>query len=136
MAKVARRHIRKMMLVGLLGLLCVPSLGFCVRAAHAAEPDRDPWFGRDKALHFSFSAGLATSAYAVSAIATDDRRWRVFNGTTFALLCGVAKETSDALGAGDPSWRDLTWDVVGTATGVLVSYGADRLITWLRSPAN
>ena len=29
---------------------------------------------------------------------------------------------------GDPSWRDFTWDVVGTTTGVLVGWLIDRYL--------
>ena len=41
--------------------------------AAAADPDPDPWLGRDKALHFGVSAGIATASYAVSAAVFDAR---------------------------------------------------------------
>ena len=39
-----------------------------------------------------------------------------------ALAAGAAKELWDVAGPGDASWRDFTWDVVGTATGVAVAF--------------
>ena len=91
-----------------------------------AEPDSDPWFGRDKALHFAASASLATVVYAGASLVTDDGPTRVAAAATVALGAGVLKEAWDLTGHGDASWRDLTWDVVGTTTGVLFAY-ADRL---------
>jgi putative lipoprotein len=64
----------------------------------------------------------------VSALKTSDPLTRAAAGATLALGAGIAKELLDLAGTGDPSWRDLTWDVVGTATGVLVASGIDYLI--------
>ena len=94
--------------------------------AHAAEPD--PWFGQDKALHFTISAGLATAGYGVTAAVSDDRTWRVPVGATLALGAGVGKELYDLSGRGDASWRDLTWDVLGTATGLGLALLVDHLV--------
>jgi len=97
-------------------------------ARPAMAADRDPWFGRDKALHFSASATLAMVGYGVGALKTPDPLTRPAVGATLGLSAGIAKELLDLAGTGDPSWRDLTWDVVGTATGVLVASGIDYLI--------
>jgi putative lipoprotein len=101
-------------------------------AALASGPARaqesDPWFGRDKALHFSASASLAVIGYGGASLATEDRPSRVAAATIVALGAGVGKELWDLSGRGDASWRDLTWDVIGTATGVLVASGVDWLI--------
>ena len=45
-----------------------------------------------------------------------------------ALGAGIAKELADLSGLGDPSWRDLTWDAIGTATALAVSWSSDLLI--------
>ena len=95
--------------------------------------DADPWFGRDKALHFAASASLATVAYAGASLVTDDRPTRIVAAATVALAAGVIKEVWDLTGHGDASWRDLTWDVVGTTTGVLIAYGIDWAIGRLRA---
>jgi putative lipoprotein len=99
----------------------------------ARAQDRDPWFGRDKALHFGASALLAGGGYAGAALATDDTRVRLAVGGGLALSAGVAKELWDLSGHGDPSWRDLTWDVVGTATGLAVAVAIDWAVGRLTS---
>src|SRR4051812_46076590 len=102
------------------------------RAQQRDQPDADPWFGRDKALHFTASASLAAVAYAGASLATDDRPTRVAAGVTVALGAGLLKEAWDLTGHGDASWRDLTWDVIGTTTGVLFAYAVDWAIGRLR----
>jgi putative lipoprotein len=94
--------------------------------ARAADPD--PWFGRDKALHFGASALLASGGYGAAALVTDDRRARLVVGGSFAFSLGVAKELWDLAGHGDASWRDLTWDAVGTVTGLAVAAALDWTI--------
>ena len=101
----------------------------------ARGSDADPWLGRDKALHFSASASLSVVGYAGAAFATDDRRARLGIGAGLALGAGIGKELWDLNGHGDPSLRDLAWDVVGTATGLLVAWTVDRLIHRLSTPA-
>lgn len=93
--------------------------------AQAAEPESDPWLGADKALHFGVSAGLATGGYAVSAALLDARGHALILGGSFALGAGIAKELLDLTGSGDPSWKDLTWDVLGTASGLALAWSLD-----------
>jgi putative lipoprotein len=96
------------------------------RRARAADPD--PWFGRDKALHFGASALLASGGYGATALVADDRRVRLAVGGGFAFSLGVAKELWDLSGHGDASWRDLTWDAVGTVAGLAVAAAVDWTI--------
>ncbi len=98
------------------------------RAQQAAPVETDPWFGHDKALHFAASGSLAVVAYAGASLATDHRPTRVVAAASFALGLGIAKEVWDLSGHGDASWRDLTWDVVGTTAGVLIAYAIDRAL--------
>ena len=100
--------------------LLVPLVG-------AARPARagDDWLGADKRLHFAASASLALIGYGGAALATDDRGMRAGVATALALNVGIAKELWDRAGHGDPSTRDLAWDVVGTATGVAVAAAFD-----------
>ena len=114
---------------GALVLGAAMLLGSTVRAQEA-----DPWFGHDKALHFAASASLATVAYAGTSLVTEDRPTRIVAAATIALAAGVIKEVWDLTGHGDASWRDLTWDVVGTTTGVLVAYAIDWAMSRLRGP--
>ncbi|MBK7579160.1 MAG: hypothetical protein IPI67_03050 [Myxococcales bacterium] len=98
----------------------------CGSAARAADPD--PWWGPDKALHFSVSAGLAAGGYATSSIFLDRRWQRAATGATFALTLGVGKEVYDATGHGTASGKDLAWDVVGTAVGTALALLVDVLV--------
>jgi putative lipoprotein len=108
---------RSAMGVAVVTFTCVPRLAAA-----------DEWWGTDKALHFSVSAGLASAAYAAAIPFTERREVRCIVGASASLLIGATKEGYDALGHGDPSWRDFTWDVAGTAVGVLVAYSLDYLI--------
>jgi len=74
-------------------------------------------------------------AYAGTSLVTDDRPTRIVAAATVALAAGVLKEVWDLTGHGDASWRDLTWDVVGTTTGVLLAYGIDWAIGRLWGPS-
>jgi putative lipoprotein len=95
-------------------------------SARAADPD--PWFGRDKGLHFGASFTLAGGGYGGAALLTQRTDLRAATGAGLALSAGIAKEVYDRYAGGDPSWRDLTWDVVGTATGVVVAWLIDRYL--------
>ena len=109
----------------ILPLLIVLSLAH-VPEARAGDPD--PWFGRDKALHFGASVTLAGGGYAGAALLTERPPVRAASGVALALSAGIAKEVYDRYSGGDASWRDLTWDAVGTATGVLVAWLLDRYV--------
>jgi uncharacterized protein YfiM (DUF2279 family) len=100
-----------------LGLVVLPGAGRA-RAQQAAPVD----------------ASLAVVGYAGASLVTDDRPARIAVAASFALGLGIAKEVWDATGHGDASWRDLTWDVVGTTTGVLIACAIDWAIGRLRGP--
>jgi putative lipoprotein len=97
------------------------------RTARADE--QDPWFGQDKALHFAASSGLAAGGYGVGAVAGQPTWARFAIGGSVAMGAGIAKEVWDMQGHGDPSWRDVTWDVLGTAAGLGLAYLVDRLVS-------
>lgn len=106
-----------------LSLVLALAALFAARPARAqqAAADPDPWFGPDKALHAGASAVIAGGGYAVGALVWDDYAGPIALGSGLALGAGVAKESLDAAGLGDPSWRDLAWDVIGTAIGIGIS---------------
>ncbi len=99
------------------------------RPARASEPDPDPWFGRDKALHFGVSVVLAAGGYATSSLWLDRRSERALAGGAFSLTLGAGKELWDLSGHGDPSWRDFTWDVLGTGVGLALAVAGDALLS-------
>jgi len=87
----------------------------------------DPWFGQDKLLHFSASAALAMGGYGLGLALFDCEEPRLLLGGGIALGAGIAKELYDLGGAGHASFRDLAWDVLGTAVGLLLSWAFDYL---------
>lgn len=101
-------------------------LTFASREAAASDPD--PWFGPDKALHFGVSMGLAAGGYAAASPWLESRGERALVGGAFSLTLGAGKELWDLAGHGDPSWRDFTWDVLGTAAGLAIAVGVDALV--------
>jgi uncharacterized protein YfiM (DUF2279 family) len=46
-----------------------------------------------------------------------------------ALGAGIAKEMYDRAGHGTPSLRDLSWDAIGVATGLVASWLLERALT-------
>jgi|HubBroStandDraft_6_1064221.scaffolds.fasta_scaffold547157_1 putative lipoprotein len=97
----------------------------------ASADDNDPWISRDKAFHFDVSAGIAAAGYGVSAAWLVDARWKALAiGGGVALAAGASKEIVDATGilGGDPSWKDFTWDVIGTFAGLAIAWGIDLLL--------
>jgi putative lipoprotein len=108
------------------------TFAFAAKPARAAD-DPDPWLGKDKALHFGVSAGIAAGGYAAGAAIFDARGHALLFGGGIAAACGIAKETADLAGFGDPSWKDLTWDGIGIVVGLAVAWGVDLLIRGLDS---
>jgi len=111
----------------LVGALALASM----RPAHAdgaPAPDPDPWLGRDKALHFGASAALVGASYTVTALATHDPGHRLGVSAAFAFSVGIGKEIADRYTGGDSSLRDLTWDAIGTASGLVVAWLLDRYV--------
>ncbi len=98
----------------------------CALATSSKRAHADAWLGKDKALHFGASALIAGGAYGVSALVLEPRWARITVGASVALAAGTAKELFDLSGHGAPSWKDFTWDVLGTAFGV----GVALLVDW------
>jgi putative lipoprotein len=89
---------------------------------------RDDWFGRDKALHFGATFGLAGAGYAAGAAFSREPVVRFGVGGTLAMGAGIAKELYDRSSGGDPSLKDLTWDALGTASGLVTAWLIDRYL--------
>jgi len=102
--------------------------GSSPRLARAQSADPDPWFAKDKALHFGISAGIASVVYAGSATQFDARWPSLVIGGSVTIAIGAGKELWDLSGHGDPSWRDFTWDVIGTVVGLGLAWGIDLLV--------
>lgn len=97
-------------------------------SSSTAWAQEDPWFGPDKAKHFGASAVIAVGGYTLGAAVFEDRTSALALGGGLAITAGVGKELYDAAGYGDPSGRDLVWDVAGTVTGLGVAWLFDMLV--------
>lgn len=106
--------------------LCIPAVSIFA-SLWSTTAQADEWWGPDKALHLAVSAGISASGYALAATLTERREVRVLSGASTALVLSAAKEGYDALGYGEPSWRDFTWDVIGMGVGVALAYAVDRV---------
>jgi putative lipoprotein len=71
---------------------------------------------------------FAGDGYAGASVFTKRESARVGVGASLAIAAGAAKEVYDRYSGGDPSRRDLTWDVVGATTGALLSWLLDRYL--------
>jgi len=131
------RHVARSGRSGAMPLLVAGALTLAIglSAPDAAAADPDPWLGPDKALHFGISAGLAGGGYAASALVLDHPWQRAIAGATFSLTLGAAKELYDLSGHGDPSWKDFTWDVAGTAVGIGIALIVDAALSSGKSSA-
>lgn len=111
---------------------CVAVLAFVAAGSVAtnarADESADPWFGRDKVIHYGVSASIAGAGYVAGALIFDTRAHALGVGAAAATLAGVGKELADLGGYGDPSWKDLAWDGLGMVTGLAVAWGLDLLI--------
>jgi putative lipoprotein len=114
----------------LVGLACLAGLCAATRVARA----EDSFTGPDKTLHFAATSLLAVSGYtlALSLDASRDVRFAAAFG--LPLFAGAAKELFDAATGGDASRGDLAWDLIGTMTGVTLSWLFGELL-FASSPA-
>jgi putative lipoprotein len=125
----ASRALSRCAVTGAIGVaVAVAVLAACPRAARA-DDDGDAWLGPDKAEHFGVSAAIGAGSYAlVRPIAFEPPKARLF-AFGVAVGVGAAKEGWDALGHGDPSWKDLGWDAAGALVGVAVAWAIDALVS-------
>ena len=109
--------------------LVAGSLLLSSTAVHAAPPsaaaDPDPWWGTDKALHMGVCAGITGGGYGLATQITDDVAGRAALAASLGIGAGLGKEVLDAMGLGDPSWKDFLWDVIGTSLAVTVAVSID-----------
>lgn len=93
-----------------------------------ARADDDPWLAHDKFLHATVSGTLANLGYAGATQLFESRGAALLAAAGFTIAVGATKETIDLVGAGDPSWKDFTWDVIGTAVGVVLAFSMDLMV--------
>lgn len=94
---------------------------FCLCCTGCSHMAQDRWTGQDKAQHFIASAMLSAGGNAYG----QQQNWTPHRsnsfGLMFALSLGAAKELYDSRPAGSGwSWKDLSWDLAGAATGFML----------------
>lgn len=91
-----------------------------------ARPPEDPWFGRDKALHFVASAAIQGATHAVLRARGLDYGPASRSAAAVTLSIGVGKEWWDKRRGGDPSVRDIAWDAAGVTAAAVGVRQVDR----------
>jgi len=93
---------------------------YVLPAIHARRTS-EPWFSKDKFLHFSASAALSGLCFHVYAarLQGDVERGGVFSVSLTGLIA-FSKELYDESRGGTFSWKDLVWDGLGIAVGYFV----------------
>lgn len=86
--------------------------------AFPAKQDR--WFGADKLKHFLASGAIQTAHYSVLRVAGAGQGEALAVGAAMTLGVGLAKEWSDGHGMSGFSWKDMTWNALGTGTASLL----------------
>lgn len=92
-------------------------------APHAAP---DPWFGRDKLLHFTASALIQGAAHAAFRSRSATYAQASWGAAAVTAGAGVGKELWDRRRNRDFSLRDLAWDGIGGAVGAVIVRQVDR----------
>ncbi len=85
------------------------------------HPDRQPprvpdeWIAPDKAGHFIGSYLAHTTIYAALRTTGAEERPAQAAAAVTSLALGVSKELFDRHRGGPFSWKDIVWDIAGTA---------------------
>ncbi len=89
-----------------------------------AAVTRDSWFSIDKIKHFFISAFVESVSFSALQAAGANRRTALTGAIGVTAAVGIAREIHDGRSPKKFfSYRDLTWDALGTATGaVLLSH--------------
>ena len=93
-----------------------------------AQQTEDKWWAPDKALHFGVAAAIAGIGYGVGTEIFEKRWACAALGGGLAIGAGAGKELLDMTGAGDPSWKDFTWDVIGAVAGLGIAIAIDAIV--------
>lgn len=89
------------------------SLGLNLLFAQAAVA-KDSWFGVDKIKHFFLSAFVTSVSYSAIQATGANRKTAMTGAVGASLAVGVAREVQNRRTTKLFSFKDLTWDAVGT----------------------
>jgi len=87
--------------------------------ADAGNYARDSWFGKDKLIHFTYSAFLAGDTYVIAKRHFNNTRNNSFIiSVGFTVSIGGIKEIIDYRKPGQSSsYKDFIWDIAGAILG-------------------
>jgi putative lipoprotein len=82
----------------------------------------NPWLGKDKAAHFTYSAALTYWNYGVAKdFFENSRQNSLIISVNFTALMGLVKEYSDKnISNSYWSWHDIAYDFAGIACGIVL----------------
>src|SRR5690625_395042 len=85
------------------------------------SPDR--WFAEDKAQHFFLSFALTNAGYGGARLVGISHRPALVTAGVATAAAGLGKEIYDERAGSGFSVKDLVWDGIGIAAGIiLISY--------------
>ncbi|MCL2625463.1 MAG: hypothetical protein FWD46_01420 [Cystobacterineae bacterium] len=113
--------------VALAGLL------LCLGLPSQAQAADDGWWAKDKRKHLIVSSSLAGVTYLWLGQTRLEPAFRMGASALVVLGLGALKEAWDALGYGQPSWKDMTWNVIGSAVGLVVAWFIEHWL-WPAAP--
>ena len=116
-----------------IALLALALLWAALGPLTARARAEDAFFGADKSLHFSISAAAALTCEL--ALNSFELPAPVHYPLALALplALGFGKELFDYARGGQASRADLSWDILGVATGLLVAFVLEK---WLIGPGD
>ena len=88
---------------------------------HPALSPTDPWFGRDKFLHFTVSAIIQCAAHSAIRSRGASYAEASWGAAAVTASAGIGKELWDRHQKRDFSFRDLTWDGIGGVAGAVAA---------------
>lgn len=104
----------------------VVAFAYCLGCGPVPPSQDDPWFGRDKFLHFLVSAAIQSGAHTVLRANGSNYAAASRGAALVTLTAGVGKELYDLHQGRDFSFRDLTWDGIGGVTGAVLVRQVDN----------
>ena len=97
----------------------IVSLGLALNMVFAqAAVTRDSWFGSDKIKHFFLSAFATSVSFSALQAVGADRRTAMTGAIGASIGLGVSRELYNLRTTKVFSFKDLTWNAIGTGAAV------------------
>lgn len=80
----------------------------------------DPWFAEDKAKHFAMAFAATGFMYGIARTVGLDRDAALVTAALATVAAGAGKELHDRRRGGRFSSRDMAWNLIGIAAGLVL----------------